>query len=170
MLKSKILWNFEIGIYLVLLVVFVVLGFNSRSFAEPTTSTGLINNAKEYDTKTVTYSGEVIGDVMARGEYAWININDGKNAIGVWLPKDLTQDILYTGTYRSRGDWIEVTGIFHRVCLEHGGDLDIHAQQIRRIIPGREKTESLNLGKRNLALALLGVLCLALILRQLRSR
>lgn len=139
-------------------------------FAQPISSTELINNAKQYDGETVGYSGEVIGDIMVRGEYAWVNVNDGEAAIGIWLNKDLTKDILYTGCYKAKGDRVEIVGVFHRACLQHGGDLDIHAQSIKKISPGRNTSEKLNLDKRNLAFVLFGVLFIVWILRQLKNR
>jgi len=139
-------------------------------FAQSLSSTELINNAKQYDGKSVVYEGEVIGDIMARGEYAWINVNDGQNAIGIWIDKRLTRNILYTGSYKSKGDWVEITGSFQRACIQHGGDLDIHAQAIRKLRPGRQILEKLNISKRNLAFILLGVLCLVWILSRLKLR
>jgi hypothetical protein len=140
------------------------------AYAQPVSSTELINNAKEYDGKVVIYSGEVIGDVMARGEFAWINIKDDKNAIGIWITKDLTKEILYTGSYKSKGDWVEIVGVFQRACKEHGADLDIHAQEIRKISSGAITSQNLNPNKRNLVYVLLGALCLSLILRRLKTR
>jgi hypothetical protein len=137
-------------------------------FAQPVSSTELINNAKLYDGKVVTYEGEVIGEIMVRGEYAWVNVNDGQNAIGIWIEKSLIKDIIYTGSYKSKGDGVEITGIFHRACPEHGGDLDIHAQAIRKIRPGKPIPERINLNKRNFVFVLLGVLCIVWILRRLK--
>ena len=142
----------------------------SSDLAQSISSTELINNAKQHDGKTVVYEGEVIGDIMVRGEYAWINVNDGQNAIGIWIEKSLTKDILYTGSYKSKGDWLEITGVFQRACLQHGGDLDIHAQAIRKVRPGRQILERLNMSKRNLVFVLLGVLCLVWILKQLKLK
>ena len=142
----------------------------TSGYAQSVSSTELINNAKVYDGKVVAYEGEVIGDIMVRGDYAWINVNDGQNAIGIWIEKSKTLDILYTGSYKSRGDWIEITGIFQRACLQHGGDLDIHAQAIRKVRPGRQAIERLNMSKRNLVFVLLGVLCLVWILKQLKLK
>jgi hypothetical protein len=132
----------------------------SVCFAQAISSTELINNAKQYDGKVVTYEGEVIADVMVRGDYAWANINDGKNAVGVWLNRDLTQAISYVGNYKSKGDWVEVVGVFARACPQHGGDLDIHGQSLRVIAAGRQTAEKINFGKRNFALVLLGALCI----------
>jgi len=164
MIKNSKIFIFLLCVFGILFLIF------DFATAQPISSTELINNAKQYDGQAVTYEGEVIGDVMVRGEFAWINVNDGKNAIGVWVDKNLTQDILHTGSYQSRGDWVEVTGVFQRACPQHGGDLDIHANSIRKISPGRVTSERLNLSKRNQALILLGVLCLVLILRQSRLR
>lgn len=129
-------------------------------YAQPISSAELISNTKQYDGKTVVYAGEVIGEIMIRGEYAWININDGKAAIGIWIDKNLTRDLRYTGNYKSRGDRVEIVGVFHRACLKHGGDLDIHAQGLRKIETGRMFQERLDIGKRNLVFVLLGILCL----------
>ena len=119
-------------------------GIYSNVYAQAVSSTELINKSRDYDGKAVVYQGEVIGDVMARGEFAWINLNDGKNAIGVWIKKDLTSSIAYTGAYKTGGDVVEVTGVFHRSCLDHGGDLDIHAQNLRRIEGGKDLEEKLS--------------------------
>ena len=134
------------------------------SFAQSISSQELISKAKKYDGKTVVYTGEVIGDVMLRKENAWVNINDGDNALGVWMSASSAKEINYTGSYRSSGDKIEVTGIFHRACLEHGGDLDIHAESVRKIESGRMINEKMDPAKRNLALILGGVLILIWIL------
>jgi hypothetical protein len=73
---------------------------------------------------------------MIRSDYAWLHVNDGTIAIGIWAPKAMVRDILYAGNYHKKGDIVEVSGIFHRSCLEHGGDLDIHAFEIKKITPG----------------------------------
>jgi len=139
-------------------------------FAQSISSSELINNAKLYEGKVVTFEGEAIGDVMARGEYAWLNVNDGQNAIGIWMGKELAGEVSFTGSYKSRGDWLEITGIFNRACLEHGGDLDIHAQAIRKVRLGRAVSERLNTGKRNMVFILSGVLCAVWILKRLKLK
>ena len=136
---------------------------------EAISSAELINNAKQYDGKAVTYKGEVIGDIMMRGGFAWINVNDGVNAIGIWSNEDLVKDIVYTGNYKSRGDTVEVKGIFHRACLEHGGDLDIHIDGLRKTNSGMVIRERLDIAKRNQAFVLLGILGLAIIATQIKE-
>ena len=101
---------FFVILYLVLIIS------SSNCFAQVSTSSDLLNNAKQYDGKTVNYKGEVIGDVMIRGDYAWLHVNDGTIAIGIWAPKTMVQDIRYAGDYHKKGDIIEVSGTFHRIC------------------------------------------------------
>ena len=109
---------------------------SSNCYAQTSTSLDLLNEAKQYDGKTINYKGEVIGDVMIRQDYAWLHVNDGTIAIGIWAPKTLVEDIRYAGNYHNKGDIVEVSGMFHRSCLEHGGDLDIHASEIKKITSG----------------------------------
>ena len=99
-------------------------------------STELIEKGSEYDGKTVDYSGEVIGDLMARKNHAWINVSDGNNAMGIWSERVLIPPIHYFGSYAARGDTILVRGVFHRNCPEHGGDMDIHASAITIVAAG----------------------------------
>lgn len=99
-------------------------------------STELIENAKLYDGKDVVFQGEVIGDVMKRGDFSWVNINDGQNAIGVFFENSISCGITFTGDYDHRGDIVKVRGVFHRACLEHGGDMDIHAAGIVKLKDG----------------------------------
>lgn len=91
----------------------------------------LIEKAKELDGQEVTIRGEAIGECMERGDYAWININDGTNAIGIWLSKSEAAKIHYYGNYKNIGDTIELTGTFHRACKEHGGEADVHCDSIQ---------------------------------------
>jgi hypothetical protein len=131
--------------------------------AEQVSGTELINNARKYDGKSVVYVGEVVGDVMVRGDFAWVNVNDGESTIGVWMSKELAKEIKFAGSYHARGDQLEITGVFHRSCPQHGGDMDIHAESMRKISSGRVVEEELDITKRNVVFILLAVLCLYLI-------
>ncbi|MDO8535680.1 MAG: DNA-binding protein [Candidatus Omnitrophota bacterium] len=139
------------------------------AYAQSISSTELINNAKQYDNKVVDFSGEVIGDMMIRGQYAWVNINDGQNAIGIWTTKALIKNIAYKGSYGFKGDVVEIKGKFNRSCPDHGGDLDIHAETMCKIRSGKQISESLDLDKIKIALILLGI-ALVFLLRDLITR
>ncbi|MHB8277270.1 MAG: DNA-binding protein [Candidatus Humimicrobiaceae bacterium] len=117
-------------------VIFAGILITGSSNALEVGSNELISSAKDYDKKEIVYSGEVIGDIMKRGQNCWINISDGDNAIGVWAEESLAKNIKYKGSYKYIGDEVKVTGIFNKACPEHGGDLDIHAQKIEIIRKG----------------------------------
>lgn len=90
-------------------------------------STELIDHAADYDGKTVVYEGEAIGDILYRGEYAWIAVSDGGNTVGCYVAASDAKKIAYLGRYGVTGDTVRIVGVFHRVCAEHGGDMDLHA-------------------------------------------
>ena len=150
-----------------------ILGFvflalcSAPACAQSVSSAQLIDNAQIYNGKEVVYSGEVIGDIMARGEYAWVNLHDGQYAIGIWLPKKLSAAILYTGNYKTKGDWIEISGVFHQACKEHAGELDIHATSLKRINSGYFVPQVFHRGRMRKAGILLLILGCVWILRHL---
>lgn len=90
-------------------------------------SQDLVENASQWDGKKVELEGEAIGDIMPRGDHAWINLLDESTAIGIWISQTTLPPLQFTGQYFSQGDRVRVRGIMHRACPEHGGDLDIHA-------------------------------------------
>ena len=96
----------------------------------------LVENANMLDGQIVSFEGEVIGDIMNRGDHAWLNVNDGTRAIGIWAKKDQLNNIDRIGDYFNKGSVIKVVGVFHRACAQHGGDLDIHAEEITVLVKG----------------------------------
>jgi hypothetical protein len=103
---------------------------------ESVSSNDLIDHAKDYDNKSVIYEGEVLGDILFRGDYAWLAVYDGSNTIGCYVTKSQAEQITYVGGYGKRGDTVRVEGVFHRACAEHGGDLDIHANTVTVLVEG----------------------------------
>jgi len=96
----------------------------------------LVENTKTYDQQVVTIQGEAIGEVLERGEYSWVNINDGTIAIGIWMKTSDADTIKYFGDYKHVGDTVMVTGVFSRDCTEHGGDVDIHCASYKIVKEG----------------------------------
>ncbi|MFC1590632.1 DNA-binding protein [Candidatus Omnitrophota bacterium] len=104
--------------------------------ARDVSSRGLIEQGEGLDKTEITYRGEAISCILTKGEYSWINAHDGYNAIGIYCPGDLLKGLSFLGDYKHRGDRLEVKGVFNFSCEEHGGDLDIHAEEIRIIKKG----------------------------------
>jgi len=116
----------------------------------------LIENAGSFDSKAVTFRGEVIG-VMMRGDFAWVNIIDNGYAIGVWCRAENAKKVSFVGDYSHVGDTVEVAGTFHMACAEHGGDLDIHAENFTIVALGREVDRSTSLPLAALSVVLAAV-------------
>ena len=122
--------------------------------AAEVTTNDLFENWEELDGKEVILIGEAVGDVMDRGDYSWITVNDdyysrealhetgtlvGQNSgIGVWLPTEEAEKISRLGRYGSMGDLVEVRGIFYADDADHGGDFDIQASSLTVLEPGRD--------------------------------
>ncbi len=124
--------KWETVLVLVLLCLFVI----RVEAALAVSAKELLENAELYDGKEIIYKGEVIGDIMLRGESAWVNVRDDTGVIGIFCPRDLVGEIKYPGSYQYRGDLVSVRGIFHHSCSQHGGDSDIHAERITLLQQG----------------------------------
>ncbi len=126
--------------YLCILSLVVILFTSIICFAEDIvyTSDVIIENASKLNGQVILYKGEAIGDIMYRdnGQYGWINVNDGKSAIGIWSVKENLEKISVVGGYSQTGDTLLITGRLNAACEEHGGDLDIHAEDIEIIEKG----------------------------------
>jgi len=142
------------------LLMFIVINFCVLSFfvsvssAEKISSKELINDAKSFDGKAVVYAGEAVTQVLNRGAYSWIALNDGYNTIGIWCKSASADSVKFVGDYKNRGDYIEVKGIFNRACPIHGGELDIHAEEITVVKTGYLVEEKLSAKRTALAIAL----------------
>lgn len=134
----------KFGIIFVLLILFVAKISVQAVFAKPVDSNTLINNALKYNGKIVEFQGEAIGEIMKRGNFAWVNIHDGQNAIGIFMKYEDARKIKYLGKHLVKGDIVFVKGILNRACKEHGGDLDIHAKQIEIVKRGYKISEKVD--------------------------
>ena len=121
------------AIFTLLLTVY---GLQLTAYAEPVSSTKLIEKAKELDGTKVMYRGEAVTAILNRGEYSWVNLNDDANAIGVWCENAKLDSVRFIGDYKHKGDILEIDGTFNRACPAHGGELDIHADAVRLVKTG----------------------------------
>jgi hypothetical protein len=131
---------------------------------------GRIAEGLYWNGQTVTFHGEAIGEVMVRGEYAWIHLNDdaymvknveegaelgGYNSgMAVWAPAALTKQIDTYGDYQHEGSIVEIEGVFNGACKEHGGDTDIHATSLKVLRAGHVVVDRVPAWKAVLAVVL----------------
>ncbi len=114
----------------IFLLIMLLCGIVQTAYAAseiPQSISYLINNAKNFNGKEVVIRGEVVGTVMRRLNFGWINVYDGQIAIGFWCNEKMLTQIKYAGDYSHRGDIVSVTGILNQHCAQHAGDLDVHA-------------------------------------------
>lgn len=106
-------------------------------------SVDVIECPDAFDRQSVTYVGEVVGDVLHRRGGAWLLVNDDGYALrtgplqshdafdgfntglSVWLPDPLPE--LEAGGPRQRGTVIEVRGVILRADPADGGGLTLRA-------------------------------------------
>jgi hypothetical protein len=135
--------------------------------ANDPSSTKLVEQPKVYNGKRVTFTGEAIGEVMVRGDYAWIHLNDdaymernveegaplkGYNSgMAVWVPAEMTKQIDTYGDYKHEGSIVQIEGVFNAACKEHGGDMDIHADTLTLVRVGHEALDPVPPWKAGLA-------------------
>ena len=136
-------------------------------------SAALIENASAWDGHSISFAGEAVGEAMARGDHAWLHVNDdayqvrnlggGRPLAGynsgqaIWAPVELARRVRLFGDYRNEGDVVRVTGEFHAACREHGGDMDIHATGLEIVREGHSVAQKLNIGRLWIGLALLAI-------------
>jgi len=142
---------------LILCVVLVIpFSLNARA-ADTVSINSLIENAKAMDGKEISVQGEAIGEMLERGDYCWVNINDGTNAIGIWMKTTDARSITRYGDYKNQGDTVRITGTFRRACAEHGGEADIHSASFQIVRRGYPVVRPVFTGKVTAALLLVAL-------------
>lgn len=122
--------------------------------AENIAAEELINKAKLFDGKVVSYQGEAIGDIMQRKGGQWVNVLDNGTAIGVWTETDVKKQITFLGNYKAKGDTVQVKGTLNRFCKQHGGDFDVHANEFKVISKGKPVKHQINIKRLQSAILL----------------
>ncbi len=119
----------------------------------PVDSVTLVENANAWNGRVITFTGEAVGELMVRGDMAWVHVNDDayktrnleeggplsgfNSGQAVWISAAQTRAVGSYGDYTRAGDLIAVAGVFHAACREHGGDMDIHATSLAVLRAGR---------------------------------
>ena len=109
-----------------------------------------------FDGLSVTYVGEVIGEVLPRRGGAWAQVNDDVYALevgpvighrelagfntgmSVWLPDGLHERIEDVGRAGRRGDVILVRGTLLRADPDDGGGITVRAEELEILAPSIE--------------------------------
>lgn len=141
---------------LMLLIVAACVGLPSAAAAADVSSTVLIEKPAVWDGRVVTFTGEAVGEAMARGDEVWLHLNDdaytdGSIATGaepqgynsglpVVVAAQDAEIVTVFGDYRHQGDIVQISGVFNAACPEHGGDMDVHVTEINVLRAGSTLT------------------------------
>jgi hypothetical protein len=126
---------------LLLLVAGGICGPAVAQDALPASPASLIERSSAWDGGRFLFQGELIGEpLLVDPSGFWVNLSEEGTAIGVFCPASLSLDPkgLQGGRYGRTGDRIEVEGTLHRLCPEHGGELDLHARTLRVLTPAHD--------------------------------
>lgn len=146
----------------------------------PVTSNELYACPQAWDGSRVRYEGEVVGGVLPRGEWSWVQVNDdvyadvrgplpahrdyrgGNAGIGVAVPASAAEAITTLGGPQTHGDLIEVVGRFERVDEASREVAIIRATDVS-IVRAGTPFEDVRLADRELAAAVAGLVALAMV-------
>lgn len=151
-------------------------------------STSLLYECPDrYDGLVITYTGEVVGAVLQRGDRAWVQLNDdayalslgplpshgvvaGANSgIGVSIPIEVARRIEHVGGPNQRGDVLTVRGVFRSADPADQGLATIQATEVLDVDAGERSTPKAHPGRR-LAAAIMLPLTLAVTALTFRDR
>ena len=142
--------RFCVVLTIMVLVALIIVPVSANAEQPPVLSTTeLVENSYKWDGQTVSFKGEVLQDLMVRTDGTWMNLSDDNNtAMGVFVPRGVAMPaISHTEDYRTVGDVVLITGVFHRVCIQHQGETDIHAVSVTVLTPGSTKANPIHLGR-----------------------
>ena len=141
-------------------VLIICAGQPVMAMAGEVSSAELIEHPADWDGQVVVFTGEAVGEAMVRGGEAWLHLNDDAYADGsiaagaepqgynsgmaIVADADDVAAISLFGDYRHQGDVVEVIGVFNAACPEHGGDMDIHATELRVVHEGAPISHSVD--------------------------
>lgn len=152
--------NKKLRIWPYAIIIFVLAGVTGLMILNPlawaddqvVSSVELIEEADQFNEQQVVYRGEIIGEVLDRGDHAWITVNDGhysrrplrryqelkggNEGMGIYCDLDQLESVTFLGSYTSVGDLLEIRGTFYKANPDHGGDLCIVADQVSLLREG----------------------------------
>ncbi len=122
----------------------------------------LLNADEGMDGKVVMVAGEVVGEpIIADDSHSWVTISQDGSAISVYMDGQDAGRVQHFGKYGEIGDIVKVVGTFHVDCVEHVGDIDVHASSVEVTSGGSAAVHEIDSFKLYMAI---GVLSSGLIL------
>ncbi len=134
----------------------------------------LINEATSLDRMEVVVQGEAIGEILPRGEYAWVSIQEGASQMSIWVPINLANQIKHLGDYNTTGDIVEIEGEFQRADEQLQGEMRVKANTIKIITSGQRRDHPVEQIKLHITIILgfllLGIFVLSRVMKRRKQR
>jgi hypothetical protein len=129
------------------------------------TSAQVLGCPVAFDGRSVTFVGELVGDLLTRDGGAWVLVNDddyalelgplpshrdrrGTNSgLSVWLPEGLHRQVTGLGGPGQRGDLVRIDGVVRRADRSDGGGLTLRADSLEVLSPAAPVEEPLNVAQ-----------------------
>jgi hypothetical protein len=129
------------------------------------TSTQVLGCPAAFDGRSVTFVGELVGDLLTRDGGAWVLVNDDDYALelgplpshrdrrgtntglSVWLPDRLHRQVTGLGGPGQRGDLVRIDGVVRRADPSDGGGLTLRADGLEVLSPAAPVEEPLNVAQ-----------------------
>ena len=137
---------------LILIILLFLLNINAISCAH--TLKEIFRDKDYFDKKIVTIEGELVGDIIKKQGGVIVNLKEGHQFIGLYIPYSLASKINYTRKYLTIGDRVRIKGIFNKECPLHFGEQDIHVQELEVVRKGKKLKETVVFPKKITALLL----------------
>lgn len=146
------------------------------------TSNNLYDCPQFHDGQRVRYRGEVVGALLHRDIGVWAQLNDdvyaellgplpahrdyrgGNAGVGVLLPAQASQQITFIGGPQTRGDILEVEGVFNRV--DPSGEVAVIRADTARLVADGEPSPDPVLTDRRIAAVLAFLLAASLVVAE----
>jgi hypothetical protein len=98
---------------------------------------------RELDGSAIVVEGEAVGDKLrAMGGGTYVNVLGDEVGLGVWFSDDeMVEQIEYLGNFHQDGDIVRVTGVVNVTCPQHGGEFDLHAEELEIVERGQPREQ-----------------------------
>ncbi|MFH1505348.1 MAG: hypothetical protein ABIH08_08225 [Candidatus Omnitrophota bacterium] len=141
------------------LTLFFLIALSGLSFAASLEE--ILNEPNKFDGKVVEIEGEVIGNPLKGAGGIWINIKSEDYNMGIFSEDiKILEKIKYWGSYKEKGDYLAVEGVFYKHCPQHqiGG---LHLKSLKVIERGHKNEVGVSKSKVKLTIIIF-MICLAL--------
>ncbi|MFO8052613.1 MAG: hypothetical protein R6U54_01460 [Candidatus Omnitrophota bacterium] len=149
--QAQILKDKGVLSFFILILIFL---FSLTIYAQGQTTTlkSLVDNPEKYDQKIISLKAELIGEPLTTETGTWLNLGANDYNIGVFLKeKRILEKVSYWGSYKEKGDIVEVKGMFYKNCPVHDRR-GIHLSGLSVVEQGQEVEYKTSSQKKKFAL------------------